>query len=332
MRQLKLDEVGYLPNTRGRSIGLFITDRCPVGCAHCSVDSRPDSPSISDFALFEAIIDEIRNRPEVEMVGITGGEPFVERRGLALATERLADSKHIVIYTSGVWANAEIPDWIRKVLRRASCVFLSTDSFHAASIDDERFIRAARTIAEEAAWMVVQVLDIPAMVQRAERLLDQAFGDRVTDYVEFKRVIPLSAGRGEKIFLSKTGERWPGEVFPACDNVSAQMIRYDGIVTACCNEHVLMGWGSPRLRRQCKTREELREALDLFGADPLLQVVHRMGVGALTMHPKYADLAKKEFRGMCDLCWAMQRRADPLGDRSDRLLNAMAVMGGQIDR
>jgi len=332
MRQLKLAEVGCMRNTPRHSVGLFITDRCPVGCAHCSVDSRHDSPSISDFALFEAIIDEICDRPGVKMVGITGGEPFVERRGLMLATERLVDRKHIVIYTSGVWANPEIPDWIRRVLRRASCVFLSTDSFHAASIDDERFIRAARTVADEAAWMVVQVLDIPEMVQRAERLLELALGDRVADYAEFKLVLPLSAGRGEKIFDSKTDGRWPGEVFTACDNVSAQMIRYDGIVTACCNERVLMGWGPPRLRRQCKTREEVREALDLFGADPMLQVVNRMGVGALTLHPQYADYAKKEFRGMCDLCWAMQRRAAPIGDRSDRLLNAMAVMGGQTDK
>ena len=91
-------------------------------------------------------------QPNLTAVGISGGEPFVERRGLSLAVERLAAAgKDIVLYTSGVWASGEAPEWIRGVLGQASCVFLSTDAFHAASIDDARFVRAARAIAEAGA-------------------------------------------------------------------------------------------------------------------------------------------------------------------------------------
>src|SRR3954447_20648827 len=101
MRRLTFAEVEAARSDRGRSVLLFITDRCPVGCAHCSVDSRADSPSISDFDLFEQIVDAICARPEVDVVGISGGEPFVERRGLALAARRVADSgKALVLYTS----------------------------------------------------------------------------------------------------------------------------------------------------------------------------------------------------------------------------------------
>src|SRR5690349_10321921 len=112
MARLKLAEVERIRRSPGQSLLLFLTDRCPVGCQHCSVDSRPDSPSIEDFTLFEALLEGICNRPGLTTVGITGGEPFVERRGLVTAVEKFAAAgKQIVQYTSGVWANQTIPEW-----------------------------------------------------------------------------------------------------------------------------------------------------------------------------------------------------------------------------
>ena len=103
-------EIEEIRHTRGRSTLLFITDRCPVGCAHCSVDSRRDSATITDFALFSEILDWLCGQPELEVVGISGGEPFVERRGLTLAVEHLAGAgKRVVIYTSGLWGRRPLP-------------------------------------------------------------------------------------------------------------------------------------------------------------------------------------------------------------------------------
>ena len=55
--RLGWQEIEDIRNERGRSTLLFITDRCPVGCAHCSVDSRRDSPTITDFELFGEIVE-----------------------------------------------------------------------------------------------------------------------------------------------------------------------------------------------------------------------------------------------------------------------------------
>ena len=155
MRRLKLAELEQIRRTPGLSVLLFLTDRCPVGCAHCSVDSRADSPTITDFELFQQIVDVLCTRPELQVVGISGGEPFVERRGLTLASRQLvAAGKDLVVYTSGVWATgSETPDWIRRVLRSSSCAFLSTDAFHAAALADERFVRAARACLRDAVWV-----------------------------------------------------------------------------------------------------------------------------------------------------------------------------------
>ncbi len=114
--RLTHDDVEAARHARGRSTLLFITDRCPVGCAHCSVDSRLDSPRITDWALFGQIVDYLCDEPALEVVGISGGEPFVERRGLELLSARLEEAgKSQVVYTSGVWAAADqAPGWVSR--------------------------------------------------------------------------------------------------------------------------------------------------------------------------------------------------------------------------
>ena len=97
-----------------------------------------DSPTITDFELFGEILDWICEQDALEVVGISGGEPFVERRGLTLAVRRFTDAgKRVVLYTSGVWATRpQPPAWIAEVLDRATTVCLSTDAFHEEGVAD----------------------------------------------------------------------------------------------------------------------------------------------------------------------------------------------------
>ena len=59
-------------------------------------------------------------------------------------------------------------------------------------------------------------------------------------------------------------------------------------------------------------------------------MVTRVGAGVLTQHPRFADLEQQEFSSICELCWAIQKRGLPLGDRSDRLLTAMEALSQEI--
>lgn len=332
MTRLRLAEISRLRSMPGRSLLLFITDRCPVGCGHCSVDSRRDSPRITDFALFESILEGICAQPELTTVVVTGGEPFVERRGLTMAVERVTSAeKNLVLFTSGVWATTKTPEWIRGVLGRASCVFLSTDAYHARAVGDDSFVRAARTIAAEGVWIVVQVLDIPEMVAKAESLLQDAFGSEYSEYGELNLTTPLPYGRGAGVFSARRTHH-AGQFFGPCNLLSSRVVRYDGRVSACCNEQVIMGWGPERLRRSCASAEEVKQALTQFDADPLLKVMRTMGTGVLTHHPRFADLAQREFSSICQLCWAMQKRGLPLGDQSDRPLTALAILEPEATR
>jgi hypothetical protein len=256
------------------------------------------------------------------VVGISGGEPFVERRGLSLAVRRISDSgKRVVLYTSGVWGTRpEPPGWIADVLDRSATVLLSTDAFHQEGVEDSTYVNAARAIAAAGAWIVVQVIDREPMVERARELLQAAFGDRVEDFAELRLTAPLTAGRGADVFTRT--ERTPGHAFAPCTLVTSPMVRYDGLATACCNESVIMGFGPAYLRRRVGSADELAAAVDGFHADPLLRAIGGAGPGALTAHPRFADLAEQEFTSICDLCWKMVKRVAE-DERSDPLLHAI---------
>ncbi|WP_329124135.1 radical SAM protein [Streptomyces sp. NBC_01465] len=314
--------------TRGRSVLLFITDRCPVGCGHCSVDSRPDSPRITDFALLESIVDRLAGIEGLEMAGISGGEPFVERRGLTRTVRQLSEAgKHVVIYTSGFWARSErAPQWIHDVLDRSAVIYLSTDAYHVAGQGPERFGHAARVIAGHEVPIVVQCIDEGDTLQRAEEALTKALGRDWSAYAELIPTHGLPHGRGADHYSFQ--ERTQGSDFGPCDVVDATVVRYDGRVTACCNESVIMGAGPAALRADCTTGEEVEAAVRDFHADPFYRALGSVGPGALTALPRYNDLAERHYSSICGLCWAMTRRNSEAGARTDApLLTAIAGIG-----
>jgi organic radical activating enzyme len=318
-----LADVSYDLSKPGQSIGMYLTARCPVGCAHCSVDSRVDSPTVSDYDLLGKIVHELSRREKLRSVGISGGEPFVERRGLVMAVDEIsAGGKGIALFTSGVWAQRrEIPAWIRSTLRKVSCVFLSTDSYHAANVQNKVFVRAVQTIVEEGVWLIVQVLRTDA--DAAARLLEDALGSDWQTCAEISLISPLPYGRGASLFV--LGDSWPAKAFGRCSLSVSPLVRYDGMVAACCNEEVIMGKGSERLRRSCASVEEIVTALDEYVSDPLLRGLHAVGAGPIASHPRYRHLQDKPFKSICHLCWAMQD-VTPQAD-GDPVLSAAALVG-----
>jgi len=317
-------DIDALRRERGRSLLLFISDRCPVGCAHCSVDSRPDGPTITDLPLFKRIVEWIASDPRVELVEISGGEPFVEREGLCLATRQLAAAgKRVVVFTSGIWAARErIAGWVRDVLGRCDSVYLSTDAFHAETIDDECLIHAAREIAAADARLVLQVLDHGPARKRAAKLLNEAFGGRWDQLAEINVIPPQRHGRGADLFAPLA--RIEGHAFGPCTQVGSPVVRYDGVVSACANESVIMGRGPARLRKAATTTNGLSAALRRFQSDPLLRVIGDSGLGVLTEHPRAKELGTERFSTNCELCWKLLER---LPEGGDRLIEAIDAVG-----
>jgi pyruvate-formate lyase-activating enzyme len=325
LRQLKSAEVDLARATPGKSILLFITDRCPVGCAHCSVDSRVDSPKIEDWELFGSVIRAVCAH-SAHVVGISGGEPFTERRGLSQATAAFDDAgKDVVIYTSGVWAKTDgLAPWVRSVLARCSCVVLSTDAFHQATVYEERFVTAARQLANEGVWVIVQALDIDDTLDHTRALLERAFGSSHGDYAELRPIPPLPYGRAAHLFAQHAHTR--GDAFGVCTSLAAPVVRYDGLLKACCNEQVIMGKGPQVLQGAVINADDAAAVLAAFEEEPRLHAMRTMGVGLLTALPEFAELAERRYPSVCGLCW------DVLGDSSEprpQILRALPLLSSQ---
>lgn len=322
--KLSLETVEALRAEPGRSVLLFLTDRCPVGCAHCSVSSTREAPTITDFHLFRDILDGLCRKPGIELVGISGGEPFVERSGLMLAVETLRQAdKLIVVYTSGVWARGgQAPSWVRSIIADVQLVFLSFDAFHSQSINDSAFVCAAATVINAGTTLVVQVLNEPGTLDRAVGLLQAEFGTSPGQGYELNLIPPLPYGRGADVFRARMGI--PVGQLGHCKAVAAGVVRYDGRVSACCNEQVIMGAGPAQLSAQCRSGKDVVKQLDEFRDDPLLTVLSQLDAVTLCEHPALNRLGDRKFANICEFCWAAQ---DILGGRRDALLHGLAVLG-----
>ncbi|MEV1008813.1 hypothetical protein [Streptomyces sp. NPDC049881] len=296
MRRLTHAEATRLREVPGATAVLFLTDRCPVGCAHCSVGSLPRSPTIGDWPLFGRLVAGLAALPSLRAVAVTGGEPFAERRGLRRAVGELGDAgKAVVVFTSGSWARRVVPAWVREVLARVGTVYLSTDTFHAErpGMDDAAFARAADSVLAAGCRLVVQVL--------AEPGADAGVRERWPD-ADVSVVRPVRAGRGAGTFPAVRAYR-PLDAYGPCGLLTAPTVRYDGVVTACCDEAVIMGAGPAPLRARVRDGAELAAALDGFRADPVLRLMG--GVGPVGL----AGVVREEQRSVCGACWAGARRA-----------------------
>lgn len=294
-RTVTLADTIALRATPGATVALFVTDRCPVGCAHCSVDSRPDSPTITDRTRFAEIVAAIAGLGPVRAVAITGGEPFAERWGLRLAvTELTRAGKDVVLYTSGYWAARGPSDWVREVLATVSTVVLSTDSPHAAALSrtpdehDRVAGHAAAAVLAAGAHLIVQVLDEPGLADRVAARYPGA---------EVSVIRRLPVGRGAALFAEP--EPSPAAEFGPCRLLHAPVVRYDGTVSLCCNESVLMGGGPAALRGRLTAGHELAAVLERLRRHPVARLMARYGPGPLA-----GELGAERYPTVCGPCWA----------------------------
>ncbi len=313
----------------GRAVLLYLTDRCPVGCAHCSVSALPRGPR-PDPALVGQLVDGLCERERIRLVGISGGEPFTERRPLELATARLAAAgKQLVLYTSGNWGRDDgtVPGWTRAVLARVSCVVLSTDAYHAARIPESRYLAALRATAEAGPWIAVQVLGTAVELAEAEHLLAKALGPSWPERAEIRATELLPRGRGAGLRRAAgqpARPAQPGYVSGPCFLARTPVVRHDGRITACCNEDVVTGGGPAALHARADNAGELQETLDALAGNPFLAVLAAAGPGALARLPRYRAVGEQAYPDICSACWALLGR----GADSDPAVRVIGLLAG----
>ncbi|MCX4765856.1 radical SAM protein [Streptomyces sp. NBC_01275] len=309
---------------RGESVLLYITDQCPVGCAHCSVDARADGGRVADWEAFHDVVAGIVALPGLRSVAVSGGEPFAEQRALPYAIGAFADAGlDTVVFTSGYWAreNGSAPGWVRRLLPRISTLFLSTDGFHQGGVSNHRFVGALRAAHRAGCRIVVQELDTGDGARAAEGLLLEALGPRWADEAETKLITPLRYGRGSGVFALQS--RHEVGALAACTLLGSPTVRYDGVVIPCCNEGLITGHGPSALRAPTRRPEGVARALTGFRNDPLLRVVGRLGPGAAADLPGFEALREERFENVCGGCW----KAYDIAGRPGRAADSVTALG-----
>jgi hypothetical protein len=320
---LTLADIDAIRAQRLRSALLYLTDRCPVGCAHCSVSALPRGARPADAGLLGSLVDGICASASIALVGISGGEPFTERRALQEVTGKLsAAGKRLVLYTSGNWGRDDgtAPPWTRAVLTRATTVVLSTDRYHAARIPAAQYVAALTAAAAAGNWIAVQVTGEAAS---AKRLLTCAFGTSWPERAEIR--VTRLLRRGRAVSLPGPGEtataKRPGGDYGPCRLASAPVVRHDGRLTACCNENVITGHGPAHLHATARTADDLARHLTAFRDDPYLAAIATAGPGALTRLPRYREIGDSHHEDICSACWALLRA----GASQDPVVHAIGL-------
>ena len=312
--QLTLAQITSLRRTPGASVLLYLTDRCPVGCGHCSVSALAGGPTVTDLPLLASLVSGLAARPGLRVVAVSGGEPFAERRGLTLAVHGLVGAgKAVVAFTSGFWAGpGQVPAWIGRVLAEVSTVFLGVDDHHADRLGPDRLRWAVEAVADAGCRLVLQVIDRPGQQEQARRLLYDVLGAGWRERAEILPTELLPWGRAARLFAAPAGR--PVTAFGPCLPACAPTVRYDGTVTGCCNEQVITGGGPAALRRSAVgatgdgsgsgSGAGLTAVLDGSAGAPLLRVRAGTGPGALSGLPGFEKLSAGRYPGVCDGCWA----------------------------
>jgi organic radical activating enzyme len=308
----------------GRTALVYLTDRCPVGCAHCSVNSTATSARVSDHQFLQRIVRDLATKVELHSVGISGGEPFIERTALTQTVDTLTDAGKLVIpYTSAVWANS-VPRWVQHVLERSAAVVLSTDTFHDDGVSQEQVRRAMEAIVAAGARLILQVVDVEQSVERALDLVTDCFGASAPDVADVTVVPLIGVGRGTTLVTMRTGMR--PDRMQACRAAASAVVAYDGRITPCCNESLINGDGPAALRPLVSDPKEFLSTLDDLTASPLLTMMRTAGPAGVVSLPGFADLGEHTFGSLCDFCWKAHERQTTLSDADSRVLRAAAVI------
>lgn len=301
---MNFDILNSLRKKPGASPILYLTDMCPVGCAHCSVDAKKGSSSIHDRLLLMEVIKGIANFPKCQIVAVTGGEPFAEREALETAVNFFkTKNKKAIIYTSGIALKHNMPNWVANVLDSVEGVVLSTDSFHLPSVPISNFIDAACHCVERFGKVLIQMVK-DQETEFIVKSLEIYFGGHFHEVVEIKYMPLTSMGRAK---LRETGPTNTAASW--CGYLNSPVVRYDGVVLACCNENIIRGFGPKRLRINCSSAEEITSALDRMLGDSLNHAIATVGPAFASKLKQHSHCHVGVNDPICDGCWKLQQSA-----------------------
>lgn len=287
-----------------RTVLLLMTRTCPLSCRHCSIDAGPDHGECMPRSAIDPWLKGIRETGTVDIVAVSGGEPFVKREVLAeICSSAARHGLKPLVVTSAFWARDKAS--ARSVLDSLPPFFaleISADEFHEEHIPLERIRNAALAAVERGVKVIIGLVHYRDSSFK-DRLC-RTLGSNLLREIEFleNTVKPLGRAEQNGMVEKELSEELPSG---SCRLLSAPVVRYDGRVMACCNDSLILKddhclWlgdlGSESFAEIHKKAEQsfLIQALRTMGPKGVFEIAAAQGWKA--------GRASYDRDNICDLC------------------------------
>lgn len=312
------------------AVGLSITARCPLSCAHCIVAAGRHRTEEMPLDAAKACLDSCAadDRLGVRCVIVTGGEPFFSPRLLAGVLEHARSlDLFTVVVTNAYWAaNRETALATLKRFPAIDLLTVSTDAFHRAFVSGEK-VRSA--LAAAAALSIPSTVAVCADTpEDYAQTVSELRGMVTPDRIRVAGTMPAGRGADRERPACEVNGR---EMSDPCTAADVPIVFPDGRVIACMGI-VDLPPGHPLLLGNARGAP-LAALLERAADNVFLQAMRVLGPGALAAlgvaEGLPAALAIPRF-GTCSLCYGMAADSELL-DRvlalleTDRLRDVLAA-------
>ena len=301
---IRLADVEIARKKLHATVALSLTERCTARCRHCSVRAAPSGEPAADASRVGRWVRGVADVPSLEMIAITGGEPFLEEGALHGALSAAAASElHTVVFTNAYWA--ETLSAARSTLARFPQIDLleiSADVFHEEFVPLKNLRYAAEAALECGIGVWFQMNEFQGDTFGA-RLRD-VLGSEIVDAADVTHSPLLDVGRARDLGLRGPARR--SAEFPSgrCNPLTSPIIRPDGSVLACCNEQVYGEAEGHVLHLGSLDRTSFLEMVRLVQSDPLLEAFRTFGPAHVAQMAGEIGWSPGLYRegNICDLC------------------------------
>lgn len=275
---MRLDELLSLRPVPCAGVLVSVTNRCPLGCAHCSASSTPAGQEPDSTALTR-FVDSFSLRPghAPRVMMLTGGEPLLRPRLVAELVHRArrAGTRTAVLTGAFFAVRDRLPDTVQDVIDAIDHFSVSIDTFHEREVPRASVFRLLRDVLDSGTAASIHALgSTPDDGYLDELAADvrRTFGDAMPILASTIRPV----GRAASWAAAEPAVTRPSSV--PCAMAAWPVVAPDGAVLACCNQLVVDRRPAPahlRLGHIANDDWQRIEAASL--ASPVLRLIRTAG-------------------------------------------------------
>ena len=283
------------------------TQFCPASCRHCSARSDPSTQHTADVAMLEKWVTAISSMPELEWIGVEGGEPFAAPAQLEVIL-RIAAAHGVQrsVLTNAYWAKDE--HRAREVLSnypKINFLIISADEFHDEFIPLSRVVAALRAAQGRVDRLGVQMCMGPEYQSFREKF-DRLAGTELLENIEIIETPLQYIGRAVDTQIMEQPQDSHELPDSICHFLGTPVLREDGTLVACCQQDAVLSKQPNLFQLGNLNRFAADELLSGVDSDVYFQTLRVFGpkrIAQVAVERGWGWEPKSYLQGnVCELC------------------------------